>query len=391
MIVRLLPILGITFIDILGFSILIPLLPFFVQRFGVGDIVVGGVFATYSLAQLLAGPLWGNVSDRIGRKRVLIVSQVGATLAWVMLGWAPAIAWVFVSRALEGFSGGNIGVTQAYVGDLVTPEQRGRAFAYVGAAFGAGFVFGPAFGGWLAARTSLQVPFYAAAGLQLLTLVLTIWLLPDTRGGATDEAKNAATALDIVKSLRERAVAPILWLRLVYTFGLYGFFGAMTLILNKQLGWGVAETSYVFAGFGVLQVILQLLVVGRATELLGNRASVNLGLVLCTCSFALVPLATNIAMAILFLALFAVGMSLENAAYPALASDVSPENRRGTVLGVVSGLDSLGGFLMPPITTGVLGAFGVLPTSVIVTSLVGAAAVIGIVQARGALTAQTAH
>jgi len=390
-IVRLLPILGITFIDILGFSILIPLLPFFVKHFGVGDIIVGGVFATYSLAQLLAGPLWGNVSDRIGRKRVLIVSQVGATLAWALLGWAPGIAWVFVSRALEGFSGGNIGVTQAYVGDLVTQEQRGRAFAYVGAAFSAGFVFGPAFGGWLAARTTLQVPFYAAAALQLLTLVLTIWLLPDTRGGATDEAKNAATPLDIVKSLRDRAVAPILWLRLVYTFGLYGFFGAMTLILNKQLGWGVAETSYVFAGFGVLQVILQLFVVGRAAERLGNRTSVNVGLVLCTCSFALVPLATNIEMAIVFLALFAVGMSMENAAYPALVSDVAPENRRGTVLGVVSGLDSLGGFLMPPITTGVLGAFGVLPTSVIVTSLVAAAAVIGIVQARGALAAQTAH
>ncbi|MBV9439192.1 MAG: MFS transporter, partial [Candidatus Eremiobacteraeota bacterium] len=146
MILRLLPILGITFIDILGFSIMIPLLPFFVKRFGAPDVMVGVVFATFSLCQLVAGPVWGNVSDRIGRKMVLIVSQVGSTLAWTILAVAPSIGLVIVSRALEGFSGGNIGVTQAYVGDLVEPKRRGEAFALLGAAFSAGFVFGPATG-----------------------------------------------------------------------------------------------------------------------------------------------------------------------------------------------------------------------------------------------------
>src|ERR1700694_4285295 len=131
MILRLLPILGITFIDILGFSILIPLMPFFVKKFGAPDVTVGVVFATYSLCQFVAGPLWGNLSDRIGRKMVLIVSQIGATIAWLILGFAPSIPLVYRSRALEGFSGGNIGVTQAYVADLVEPSQRGRAFSLV--------------------------------------------------------------------------------------------------------------------------------------------------------------------------------------------------------------------------------------------------------------------
>jgi DHA1 family tetracycline resistance protein-like MFS transporter len=381
-ILRLLPILGITFIDILGFSILIPLMPFFFKHFGAPDFVVGGVFATYSLAQLVAGPVWGNVSDRIGRKTVLIVSQIGATIAWAMLGFAPTIAWVFISRALEGCSGGNIGVTQAYVGDLVAPRQRGRAFALVGAAFSAGFIFGPAFGGWLAARTTLQTPFFAAAALQALTLILTITLLPESRKGATEEAKNAASVRDIFAALLDRQVAPVLWLRLVYVLGMYGWFGGMTLILNRQLGWNVAQISSIFAIFGVLQVTLQLAFVGRITDALGNRVATNLGFALCTCAFALVPFATSTPLAVVLLFLFGVGIAIENAAFPALASDVAPDDRRGTVLGVVSGLDSLAGFLMPPIVTGVLGAYGVTPASAIIVALLAVATVMGVVQAR---------
>jgi multidrug resistance protein len=390
MFLRLLPILGITFIDILGFSILIPLLPFFVKKFGASDFTVGAVFATYSLCQLVAGPLWGNVSDRIGRKTVLIVSQAGATLAWLLLGFAPSLVWVFVSRALEGFSGGNLGVTQAYVGDLVPPEKRGQAFAYVGAAFSLGFVFGPALGGWLAIAHGYALPFLVAAGLQLVTLVLTIVLLPESRGGATEEAKNAVGVRDIARSLADRRVAPVLWLRLVYVLGMYGWFGAMALILNRQLGWGVAENAYVFAAFGVLQVLLSVAVVGRVTAALGNRGATNLGLALCTVAFALVPWATNVPLAVVVLALFGIGISIENAAFPALASDVAPDDRRGTVLGVVSGLDSLAGFVMPPVVTGVLGAFGVAPAAAIVTALVAIATVLGIVQTRGRAAAAPA-
>jgi multidrug resistance protein len=387
LILRLLPILGITFIDILGFSILIPLLPFFVKKFGSPDIVVGWVFATYSLCQLIAGPLWGNWSDRIGRKMVLIVSQIGSTIAWTLLAFAPSIPWVLFSRALEGLSGGNIGVTQAYVGDLVEPKRRGEAFAYVGAAFSAGFVFGPATGGWLTERYGFAVPFFVAAGLQVLTLLLTIFMLPESRGKAPDEAQSAAGVRDIFRSLADRAIAPVLWLRLVYTLGMYGWFSALALILHAQLGWDVAQTSYVFATFGILQVILQLTVVGRVVDALGNRVATNLGLALCVLAFALIPFATSFPVAVVLLVLFGAGLSIENSAFPALASDVAPDDRRGTVLGVVSGLDSLAGFVMPPVVTGVLGAFGVVPAAAIVTTLVAVALVLGLVQTRGATVA----
>jgi DHA1 family tetracycline resistance protein-like MFS transporter len=381
---RLLPILGITFIDILGFSILIPLMPFFVKQFGAPDFTVGVVFATYSLCQLIAGPLWGNVSDRIGRKMVLIVSQVGSTVAWALLAFAPSIPWVLFSRALEGFSGGNIGVTQAYVGDLVEPKRRGAAFAYVGAAFAAGFVFGPATGGWLAGRYGFAVPFLVAAGLQVVTLVLTVVMLPESRGRASADAPSAVGLRDILAALADKAVAPVLRLRLVYTLGMYGWFASMTLILHMQLGWDVAQTSYVFASFGVLQVTLQLTVIGRLVDALGNRIATNLGLGLCVLAFLLVPFATTFAPAAVLLVLFGVGISVLNSAFPALASEVAPDDRRGTVLGVVSGLDSLAGFVMPPVVTGVLGAFGVAPAAAIVTALVAGAFVMGVFQARRA-------
>ncbi len=125
-----------------------------------------------------------------------------------------------------------------------------------------------------------------------------------------------------------------------------------------------------FAAFGVLQVLLSVAVVGRVTGALGNRVATNLGLALCTAAFALVPWATSVPVALALLVLFGVGISIENAAFPALASDVAPDDRRGTVLGVVSGLDSLAGFVMPPIVTGVLGAFGVAPAAAIITALV---------------------
>src|SRR5665213_2506978 len=119
MIRKLLPFLGITFIDIIGFSMLIPMLPYFVTHFGASAFAVGILFATFSLCQFISAPLWGHAYDRIGRKRVLIISQIGATFGWAMLAFAPTIGWVFVARILEGVSGGNISITQAYVADLV--------------------------------------------------------------------------------------------------------------------------------------------------------------------------------------------------------------------------------------------------------------------------------
>ncbi len=142
--------------------------------------------------------MWGNVSDRIGRKKVLIISQVGAIIGWTMLAFVNTIGLVFLARIVEGVSGGNISVTQAYVADLVEPKERPRAFAYVGAAFSAGIVFGPALGGFMYAHYGYSAPFLVAAALQVVTLALTIFMLPEST--SQQERENVATLAHIWSS-----------------------------------------------------------------------------------------------------------------------------------------------------------------------------------------------
>lgn len=380
-ILKLLPILGITFIDILGFSILIPLMPFFVEHFGASDIVVGALFAVFALCQVIGAPFWGNMSDRIGRKRVLIVSQIGATIGWTTLAFAPTIPIVFLARVIEGFSGGNISVTQAYVSDLVEPEKRGRAFAYIGAAFSAGLVFGPAAGGYLVSRYGFSVPFLFAAGLQVITLIVTILVLPESRKKVAADEKPAALG-DIKRSLSNPRVAPVLWQKLVFSLGLYGWFSCFTLILQRQFGFDAAGTSYFFTAFGIASIISQLGLVGRTTDGLGDRTASNIGFAVLLMAFAIVPFARQIPLAIVMIVCFSVGLSLVNAAIPALLSSLSPDNLRGTVLGAASSLESVSGVLMPVLSTWVLQVSGVFATVSITFGFTAIALVMGLIQAR---------
>ncbi len=378
MIVKLLPILGITFIDILGFSILIPLMPYFVKHFGAPDIVVGGLFGVFAFCQFIAGPLWGNVSDRIGRKRVLIVSQIGATIGWTMLAFAPTIAWVFVARIIEGFSGGNLSVTQAYVSDLVEPDKRARAFGYVGAAFSAGLIFGPASGGYLVQRYGFTTPFLLAAGLQAITLLLTILVLPESR--THDPEAVPASLRDIPRAFTIRGVAPVMWQKLIFALGIYGWFGAFTLVLQKQFGFTATGTSYFFCTFGVASVIAQVTAVGRISESTGDRRSSTIGYVLLMIAFAIVPFATAIWQAVVMIGCFSLGLSLVNASLPAQLSRLAPEALRGTVLGAASSMESIAGIFMPLATTYALQVGGVLPAAAIPFVFTGCALVLGVVQ-----------
>lgn len=357
MIGRLLPILGITFIDILGFSILLPILPYYVKHFGASTIVVGALFSTFALCQFVATPLWGHLSDRIGRKAVLIVSQIGATIGWAGLAFAPSLPWVFAARIVEGISGGNISVTQAYVADRVEPEQRSRAFAYVGAAFSAGIVLGPVAGGLLLARFGYAAPFLLAAGLQALTLLVTVLFLPEDVA-ARGETSRATTLTDIVRFLGDARVSPVLVQKFAYSLGLYAWFAVYALVLAAVAGFGPIRSSYFFAGFGVMSIVFQLLVVGRLVDRVGVRAASNAGFAAAVLFFLLVPFLHAPLVLFASQALFAFALAVANATLAALLTDASPEHVRGAILGVGSSLDAASGIIMPTISTAVLAAFG---------------------------------
>jgi DHA1 family tetracycline resistance protein-like MFS transporter len=365
MIRKLLPILGITFIDIVGFSMLIPMLPYFVTHFGASAYVVGFLFATFSLCQLASAPIWGYVSDRIGRKTVLIISQIGATIGWALLGVAPNVAAalgmapivvVFIARILEGVSGGNISVTQAYVADLVEPRARSRAFGLISAMFAAGMVFGPAGGGLLYARFGFAAPFLVAAALQFVTLLLTIFMLPESHARAKDEARLKLNA--ILASFGQPRLAKLLWQRLAISLALYGWFGVFALYLARQLGFTLSSTGYLFSVFAVFNVFMNAVVVGRVSTRLGDRTMSNVGLASLVIGYGLVPFVHDLRLLAVSMLLFAFGLALTNTGITALISNAASDREQGTVLGTSSSLDSLSGVLAPPVSTGLLSAYG---------------------------------
>ncbi len=381
MLAKLLPILGITFIDILGFSILIPILPYYVKHFGASTIAVGALFAVFALCQFLAGPVWGNVSDRIGRKAVLVISQIGATIGWAGLAFAPTLLWVFIARIVEGISGGNISVTQAYVADRVEPEQRSQAFAYVGAAFSGGLVLGPIAGGLLLSHYGYQMPFLLAAALQIVTLIVTIVFLPEDVAEHGEKA-TASSLRDIARSLSDVRVSPVLIQKFAYSLGLYAWFSVFALVLAAVAGFGPSETSYFFAGFGVASIVFQLGVVGRLVTALGVRTTSNLGFGAACVYFVAVPFMHGAVALFLTQIVFAFALSTTNATLATLLTDAAPEHLRGTVLGAGSSLESVAGVVMPTISAAVLATYGPAWTGAISAFFCSIALGLGLLAAR---------
>ena len=382
MIRRLLPILGITFIDIIGFSMLLPILPYFVTHFGATPFVVGILFSTFSLCQLIAGPIWGNVSDRIGRKSVLIISQIGATIGWAMLAFAPNILWVFIARIVEGISGGNIGVTQAYVADLVEPKERSRAFGLIGATFGAGMIFGPLGGGILFAKFGFMAPFLAASALQLITLIVTIVVLPESRSHVEEDEAHVGVG-DIMSTFRNPRVSRILWQKLALSLALYGWFGVQALYLKAQLGFGVTETTILFGFFAAANVIINGFLVGKISHRLGDRVMSTIGLACLVVAFAITPFVHGIPSVVAMIVSFAFGMALSSTGITALISNAAADRDQGTVLGVSSSLDAFSGIISPPTSTEVLTKYGSPYSGLVSLAFAAVALIVGIVTGRG--------
>ena len=357
MIRKLIPILGITFIDIIGFSMLLPVLPYFVTHFGMSAIVVGLLLSTFSFCQLVSGPIWGNISDRIGRKRVLIISQIGATIGWCMLAFAPNILWVFFARIVEGVSGGNIGVTQAYVADLVEGKDRARAFGFISATFAAAMVFGPAGGGLLYSKFGFSAPFLAASALQFLTLILTIVLLPESRSKLEEEQAHVGMR-EIAATFTNPRFSPLLVQKLALSLCLYGWYSVIALYLAGQLHFGLVATTYYFSAFAVINVLINGVGVGKASSRFGDRVMSTVGLGLLVAGMACTPFVHNPLSFAGVMVLFAMGSAYANNGINAMLSNAASEREQGTVLGVGSSLDSLSGIIAPPISTGLLTTYG---------------------------------
>ncbi|HTW84171.1 MAG TPA: MFS transporter [Candidatus Sulfotelmatobacter sp.] len=345
----LLPILAITFVDILGFTLLIPLLPFYATTLGASPVVVGAIYATVAVCSLLSSPLWGRLSDRIGRRGVLLAAQVAALIGFVLLASSNTLWMIFVARAIEGLGGGGLGITQAYVTDVTAPEQRARAFGLVGATFGLGFLIGPATAGLLV-RFGYHVPFAAAAGLELITVMLTLTLLPESRGAVT----TLPPLREVKRSLTTAPLGRLVLTQFAFSIGFTSWIGGFALFAQRVLGFGPERTSQVYILFAVVGIVVQVALIGRLVAWLGEGRVALAGFACAILAYATVAFIDRAAFFYPFIVLWSISGSLIRPTLGSLIADAAPGDQRGTILSINDSLNNVAFIVGPLIATRVL-------------------------------------
>jgi MFS transporter, DHA1 family, tetracycline resistance protein len=332
------------FVNLVGFGIIIPLLPFYAETFGASPIVIGLLFAVFSLCQLVAAPALGDLSDRYGRRPILIFSLAGTVVSFVMLAVGHSILMLFAARIVDGLSGGNISTARAYVADITGPKDRARAYGLIGAAFGLGFIFGPALSGMLA-KVSYTAPIWAAAGITLVATVMAWLWLPETVHKARAGAGNPFSYLP--EMLRRPVVSRVLVVDFIYWFAFSIFQTTFALFAAQRFGFDATKTGYFFAGFGVLGVIVQGGMIRPIVKRVGDKPTFRIGLafgIIGLVAAALAPTVTLFALAMVPLAL---GIGFGHPTVSSLVSLSARGDEQGRVQGAASAVESLGRTLGP--------------------------------------------
>jgi len=344
------------FLDLVGFGIIVPFLPLYVKSMGGTAETVGFLFALFSLTQLVATPILGRISDRFGRRRVILVSLAGNAGSMVLFAFAThvhVLPLLFVSRVLAGATAGNIAACQAAVADVTQGPERAKGMGRIGAGIGLGMVLGPVIGGW-ASRFGESFPPLAAAGLAAADLIAAFFLMPETRVASSAARERVAKgAQSLGALLAEPRVATVLALYFLTFLYLPTLQVALPLLANARLKWNEEDVGHVFGLFGVIGLVVQGLLIGRLTRALGPRTLVIAGQ-LCSAAglFAIAAASTTPAL-IGGLALLALGFGVVNPVLSALTSEYAGPERQGAVLGFAQSAGGLARTL-GPIGSGVL-------------------------------------
>jgi MFS transporter, DHA1 family, tetracycline resistance protein len=355
----LLPIFLIVVVDVLGLTIILPLLPFYAQSLGASATQVGLLISVFSLCSLFSGPLLGRLSDRMGRKPLLVLSQVGTLTGFLVLAWAPTLGWAFLGRIIDGLTAGNLSLAQAYIADVTEPKNRSRAFALIGIAFGLGFLVGPAVSGFLS-QYGYPVPILTAAGLSLTSILATTFLLPGgtPHAAATDPPGPGGRRLSLLawgqylQYFRRPGLAPLLWQFFCFTFAFASFTAGLALFCERRLFWngrpfGPEQVGYVFAYAGLLGVILQGGFIGRLVHRFGETALVTAGFVAATVGYAILAGTFGIPLLLLAGTISSFGNGVLRPTLTSLITQQVERTEQGVVLGLNQSLLSTSQILGP--------------------------------------------
>ena len=345
----LLVIFAIAFIDLMGFGIVIPLLPLYGERYHPSPLTFGLLMASYSACQFLFAPILGKLSDRYGRKPILVLSLAGSAVGYILFGLARSLTLLFASRILDGISGGNISTAQAYIADVTGPEDRAKGMGMIGAAFGLGFIFGPAIAGF-SLHLGEGAPGFVAAGLSAAALVATLLFLEEPPRHSAEGSRLAARAprwSDFLRAVRLPSVAVVLAVFFLVTFAFSNFEATFSQFLHDTLALAPARVSYLFTYIGVLIALVQGLLVPRLSRRRGEPRMAVVGVILVSAAFLALPLATTLGPTAALLVPLTAGIGLTNPSLSSLISKSAPDDQRGGVLGVYQSMSSLGRILGP--------------------------------------------
>src|SRR6185436_19660897 len=337
------------FIDLLGFGIVIPVLPFYAEgtQFNATPRMVGLLFASYSVMQVVFSPILGRLSDKHGRRPVLLLSILGTSLGFLILGLANTLLLLFVGRIIDGISGGNISTAQAYIADITTRENRAKGMGMIGAAFGLGFIFGPAIGGILS-RWGIGVPFFFAAGLALANAVLLYFALPETVTKDHPARVSAARGrgwAQLVKSFSEPRLGFVLTIYFFFVVAFSIMTTSFSLYTMFRFGYDAQHNGWLFAYVGVIAVIIQGGLIGKLVKRFGELPLIIVGALFFAASLFAVPFVgpNNGGLIALLVGggVFSLGNSLATPSLTSLASKSVGRGEQGGVMGVTQSVASL--------------------------------------------------
>jgi len=353
------------FLDLVGFGIVLPLLPFYATDMGATPLIVGLIISSYSAMQFVFSPVWGALSDRLGRRPLLILGLFGSAISYIVFGLADTVIVLLLSRVIAGIMGANIPVAQAYIADTTTVEQRARGMGLIGAAFGLGFIFGPAIGGFLS-RWGYGVPGFAAAGLSFLAAGSAVFLLPESlaperrkpsvgHGGfdAFAERFRAAKRVFTRASLRD----PILGFFLG-TMGFAGFTTTFPLFLDKPLGLDPMHAGAMFALVGTISAIAQGGAIGPLVERHGERMIATAGGLLLGIGLAVMGWSRTTPVTVGMLVPVGLGWGMMAPSIQSLVSRRAPAWEQGEVLGVNQSASAVARMIGPVAAASAYGIFG---------------------------------
>jgi multidrug resistance protein len=347
-----LPVFLIVVTDILGFGLMVPLLPFYAQYFGASAFTVGLLLSVYALCQLLAGPPLGQLSDRIGRKPVLVISQIGTLVGYIVFALSNTIGLIFVARIIDGLTAGNISVAYAYVSDNTPREQRTKAFGIVGAAFGVGMLLGPTFGGLLA-KHSLRTPICAACVLSALSIIATTVLLPKgVRHTHEGPPEDLLPFKSIQVCFRDPATGGLFSLLSFFCFAFTTFVSGFALFLAGRVLWrgepiGPQTAGFLFAYAGLINLSVQAIFLGHLVRWFQERTLLFTGFLLMAAGYGGLSLSHTVPVTLAFLTLNNVGAAVLRPTITAQISKRVPAQRQGLVMGVNQSIMSIASILAP--------------------------------------------